>query len=169
MIIRNAISADFAAIDEIIKAAFAASPLGHNGEVQLVRSLHDDGDVVVSLVAEQDGQLVGHVLFSRMVVEADAIELKGAGLAPVSVIPDVQGRGVGSALINAGLDQLIFKGMQISFVLGNAEYYPRFGYSPALAAPYVSPFAGAHFMAVHLDTTLALPQRGKADYAPAFA
>ena len=169
MIIRCAISADFPAIYEIVKIAFTVSPLGHNGEADLVRSLHDDGDVVVSLIAEHDGKLVGHVLFSRMAVEADGHILRAAGLAPVSVIPDMQGRGVGSALIRAGLDKLATEGFQISFVLGHAEYYPRFGYSPALAAPYVSPFAGAHFMAVHLDSALALPQRGRADYAPAFA
>lgn len=169
MIIRNAIPADFVAIDEIIKAAFAASTMGHNGEANLARALYDDGDVVVSLIAEQDGQLVGHVLFSRMQVEADGNTLRAAGLAPVSVVPDMQGRGVGSALIKAGLDQLAAEGFQISFVLGHVGYYQRFGYSAALAAPYASPFAGAHFMAVHLDSALALPQRGRADYAPAFA
>lgn len=169
MIIGSATPADFPAIYEIVKTAFTVSPLGHNGEADLVRSLHDDGDVVVSLIAEQNGQLVGHVLFSRMVVEADGKCLRAAGLAPVSVIPDMQGRGVGSALIRAGLDQLAAEGFQISFVLGHADYYPRFGYSAALAQPYTSPFAGAHFMAVHLDSALALPQRGRADYAPAFA
>ncbi len=168
MIIRDAIPADFVAIDEIIKAAFAASTMGHNGEADLVRSLHDDGDAVVSLIAEQDGQPVGHVVFSLMDVEADGNILRAAGLAPVSVIPDMQGRGVGSALIKAGLGQLAVEGFQISFVLGHARYYPRFGYSAALAAPYASPFAGAHFMAVHLDSALVLPQRGRADYAPAF-
>jgi putative acetyltransferase len=168
MIIRSANPADLVAIDEIIKAAFTASALGHNGEADLVRALHDDGDVVASVIAEQNGQLVGHVLFSRMVVEADGNLLRAAGLAPVSVVPDLQGRGVGSALIKAGLDQLTAEGIQISFVLGHAGYYPRFGYSAALAAPFASPFAGAHFMAVHLDSALALPQRGRADYAPAF-
>ena len=169
MIIRSAISADFPAIHEIIKTAFTASPVGYNGEAELVRSIHDDCDDVVNLLAEQDGQLVGHVLFSRMKVEADGNILRAAGLAPVSVVPDMQGRGIGSALIKAGLDQLISDGIQISFVLGHAKYYPRFGYRAELAAPYTSPFAGVHFMAVYLDTTLALPQRGKADYAPAFA
>ena len=169
MIIGSATPADFPAIYEIVKTAFTVSPLGHNGEADLVRSLHDDGDVVVSLIAEQNGQSVGHVLFSRMVVEADGKYLRAAGLAPVSVSPDMQGRGIGSALIRAGLDQLAAEGFQISFVLGHADYYPRFGYSAALAAPYISPFAGAHFMAVHLDSALALPQRGRADYAPAFA
>lgn len=169
MIIRKATPADVAAIDEITRAAFAASPLGHNGEARLVRALLEDGDVVISLVAEQDGQLVGHVLFSRMAVEADGVTLKAAALAPVSVIPDAQRKGVGLVLIKAGLDQLKADRFQISFVLGHGEYYPRFGYSPEIAARYVSPYAGTHFMALHLDSTLALPQRGRADYAPAFA
>jgi putative acetyltransferase len=169
MMIRPALPSDQQAIGRIIRSAFAASEFGHNGEADLVRRLGEDGDIALSLVAEQDGQLVGHVLFSPMAVEADGHMLKAAALAPVSVIPQAQGKGVGSALIRAGLDQLSASGFQASFVLGHVDYYPRFGYDAALAAPYVSPHAGAHFMAVHLDSALALPQRGRADYAPAFA
>jgi putative acetyltransferase len=169
MIIRAATSADFSAIDEIIKRAFSYSAMGYHGEAELVRRLYNDGAVAASLVAEHGAQVIGHIMFSVMAVEADGCRLKAAGLAPIAVDPGSQGKGVGAALITAGLNRLTADGFQISFVLGHAAYYPRFGYSAALAAPYVSRYAGTHFMAVHLDSELALPQRGKADYAPAFA
>lgn len=170
MIIRAATYADVAAVDDVIRAAFAASELGYNGEADLVRLLHDDGDIVCSLVAEDvDEAVVGHVLFSRMNVEADGVILRAIGLAPVSVVPQHQRSGIGARLIEAGLGSLKAAGFQIAFVVGHADYYPRFGYRAELAEPYQSRFAGPHFMAVHLDSTLVVPQRGRADYAPAFA
>lgn len=169
MKIRAATLDDFAQIDKIHRQAFAASDMGYNGEAELVQALLTDGDVVCSLVAQVDSRLVGHALFSRMNVEADSRMLRAAGLAPVAVQPDARAKGVGGALIEAGLAQLKADGFEISFVLGHPAYYPRFGYRNELAAPYTSPFAGPHFMAVHLDSALKLPQRGRADYAPAFA
>lgn len=169
MIIRAATPKDLQAIEDIHRTAFVASEMGYNGEAELVRGLDADGDVVCSLVAEEVGKLIGHVLFSRMDVDADGRKLRAAGLAPVAVLPEAQRGGIGAALIDAGLEHLKAQGFEISFVLGHPAYYPRFGYRAELAAPYQSPFAGPHFMAVHLDSALALPQRGRADYAPAFA
>jgi len=166
--IRAATAADANAVDTIVRAAFAGTDFGHQGEAELVRMIEADGDALVSLVAERDGAIVGHVLFSRMDVEADGAGLSGAGLAPVSVVPDSQGQGIGDALIRAGLDALRKQGIAISFVLGHEDYYPRFGYSPDLAARFASPFAGPHFMAMMLDSGAAWPLGGRADYAPAF-
>ncbi|KGB55813.1 Acetyltransferase family protein [Sphingopyxis sp. LC81] len=166
--IRAATAADAEAVDTIIRAAFAGTDFGHQGEAELVRMIDADGDTLVSLVAEQGGAIVGHVLFSRMDVEADGAALPGAGLAPVSVVPGSQGQGIGDALIRAGLDALREQGVAISFVLGHESYYPRFGYSPDLAARFASPFAGPHFMAMMLDSDAAWPLGGRADYAPAF-
>lgn len=168
LVIRAATAADAEAIDTVHRAAFAGTEYGYQGEAELVRMIEDDGDVQVSLVAEQGDDIVGHVLFSRMDVEADGAPLTAAGLAPVAVVPDVQGQGVGDALIRAGLDQLREQGVAISFVLGHEAYYPRFGYSPELAARFASPFAGPHFMAMMLDSDAAWPLGGRADYAPAF-
>ena len=166
--IRRRRAADGDAIDRVIRSAFAGTGFGHQGEADLVRMLEGDGDALVSLVAERDGAIVGHVLFSRMDVEADGSMLPAAGLAPVSVLPGSQGQGIGDRLIRAGLDALREQGVAISFVLGHAEYYPRFGYSPELAARFASPFAGPHFMAMMLDSGAAWPLGGRADYAPAF-
>lgn len=167
-VIRPARAEDAGAIDAVIRAAFAGSEHGHQGEAELVRMLEADGDALVSLVAEAGGAVAGHLLFSRMDVEADGAALSAAGLAPVSVAPALQGRGIGAALIRAGLDALRAQGVAISFVLGNEAYYPRFGYSPDLAARFASPFAGPHFMAMMLDSHTPWPLGGRADFAPAF-
>lgn len=168
LVIRPARAEDDEAIDSVVRAAFGGTEYGHQGEAELVRMLGADGDVMVSLVAEQGDAVVGHVLFSRMDVEADGAPLSGAGLAPVSVVPGLQGQGVGDALIRAGLDSLRTQGVAITFVLGHESYYPRFGYAPELAARFASPFAGPHFMAMMLDSGAAWPLGGRADYAPAF-
>ncbi|QCB55431.1 N-acetyltransferase [Sphingopyxis sp. PAMC25046] len=167
-VIRPARAEDAEAIDNVIRAAFAGTEFGHQGEAELVRMIKADGDALVSLVAEREGVIAGHVLFSRMDVEADGTPLSGAGLAPVSVAPERQGQGIGGALIRAGLEELRAQGVAIGFVLGHADYYPRFGYSPDLAAHFASPFAGPHFMAMMLDSGAAWPLGGRADYAPAF-
>lgn len=131
--------------------------------------LEADGDALVSLVAGIEGARVGHALFSRMVVTADGEPVAAAGLAPVGVLPAYQGLGIGSALIREGLAKLPAFGIRLCFVLGHPDYYPRFGFRVETAAPFTSPYAGPHFMALALDTRLALPERGRADYAPAFA
>ena len=164
MLVREATTADAAAIFAVHEAAFEG-----DAEARLVGMLDADGDTLVSLVAGIEGGIVGHVLFSRMDVVADGIALPAAGLAPVGVLPHYQGIGLGSALIREGLARLPGLGVQISFVLGHEGYYPRFGYSADLAAPFESPYKGPHFMALALDSGLARPQSGRADYAPAFA
>ena len=168
LVIRAATAADADAIDAINRAAFAGTEYGYQGEAELERMIEEDCDTLVSLVAGQGGDIVGHVLFSRMDVEADDKAIPAAGLAPVAALPEKQGRGIGDALIRAGLDVLRAQGVTISFVLGHEEYYPRFGYSPELAARFASPFAGPHFMAMMLDSGAAWPLGGRADYAPAF-
>lgn len=168
-IIRAATPADMPAISAIHRAAFASTAMGYQGEGDLVAALHDDGDALVSLVAEQDGQMAGHALFSRMTVDADGAAWRSAGLAPVGVLPAAHGTGIGSALIRAGLDALAGQGVQICFVFGHPGYYPRFGYDAVVAAPFASPFAGPHFMALLLDKSLEIPKSGRADYAAAFS
>lgn len=168
MIIRAARIDDLPAIEAVHVAAFSVSRLGHNGEATLVRALHESGDALVSLVAERQRDIIGHVMFSAMRVEADGTALIGAGLAPVSVLPEAQATGVASALIRAGIDALIIAGVQISFVLGATEFYRRFGYSAGAAAPFASPYAGAHFMALWLDKSVQTPKSGSAYYARAF-
>jgi putative acetyltransferase len=169
VLIRDATRDDFGGVDAVHVAAFESTSFGHQGEAALVRAVHADGDALVSLVAELDGRIVAHALFSRMRVEADGVLLRAAALAPVGVLPALHGTGIGSALIRAGLERLREHGIEISFVLGHPDYYPRFGYSAAAALPFASPYAGPHFMALWLDKPPRLPESGTAAYAPAFS
>ncbi|SKB28992.1 GNAT family N-acetyltransferase [Sphingopyxis flava] len=168
LLIRAAAAADDEAIDAIIRTAFACTKFGYQGEAELVRRIEADGDRLVSLVAETKGAIAGYVLFSRMDAEADGASILAGGLAPVAVVPERQGQGIGDALIRAGLAALRASGVAISFVFGHETYYRRFGYSTVLAARFRSPFAGPHFMAMMLDSDAPWPLGGRADYAPAF-
>lgn len=166
MILRPVETGDFDAVDAIHRAAFASTAFGHQGEAELVRALHADGDALVSLVAETKGAIAGHALFSPL--EIEGARLRAAGLAPIGVLPALHGNGIGSALIRTGLDLLAAKGIQIVFVLGDPGYYERFGFAADTARPFTSPFAGPHFMALLLDKAAILPESGRARYAPAF-
>ncbi|MEM8861893.1 MAG: N-acetyltransferase, partial [Chloroflexota bacterium] len=91
---------------------------------------------VISLVAEKDDDLMGHIMFSPVTLidsHGDTLDLKLTGLAPVSVRPEVQKSGVGSALIWEGLENCRRKRYTACFLIGHPEYYPRFGFKPALS------------------------------------
>jgi putative acetyltransferase len=161
--VREERAGDAAAIGSVHLAAFPTPT-----EANLVEQLRSDGDITASLIAIDDGEIVGHVLFSRMSVEADGQQLHGWGLAPLSVVPDRQRTGIGSALVEAGIDRARATGVQIIFVLGEPAYYGRFGFDAKSAAAFASPYAGPYFQARVL-ADLPQPVAGRADYAPAFA
>jgi putative acetyltransferase len=167
--IRPASRDDFGLFDTIHRAAFTKCEFGYNDEALLARLLTEEGDALVSLIAEVDNEPVGHVMFSRMKVEADGKPVIAAGLAPIGIVPEFQFKGVGSKLIKAGLAALKPQGVQLGFVIGHPTYYPKFGYSLDLAKPFASPFAGGYFMAVQLDETLKIPTSGKAEFAAVFS
>lgn len=105
---------------------------GQPQEARLVDALRAGGGERVSLVAEGDGRVVGHVLFTAVQVESAAgRRFEGMGLAPLAVLPEHQRTGVGSALVRAGLERLRARGTPFVVVLGHADYYPRFGFEPA--------------------------------------
>jgi putative acetyltransferase len=161
--VRSARPEDREAIRAVHVSAFPAAL-----EADLVETLVEAKDATLSLVAEQDGQVLGHILCSRMEVEGDGKPVRAVGLAPVAVIPDLQGKGIGAALIRAAIERSRAAGEQMMFVLGEPDYYSRFGFSADAARPFASPYAGEYFMAIRFDGA-APPQAGRADYAPAFA
>jgi len=114
-------------------------------------------------VAEEDGWIVGHVLLSRM----DA-PFRALALAPVSVIPTRQRSGVGSALIKEAANRARGEGWAAIFVLGDPNYYKRFGFDRQAAAGFTSPYAGHHFMVLKLSPSLPITT-GELRHAPAFA
>lgn len=157
-IIRDETKSDLAAIRTVHRLAFAGE-----GEARLVDALRRSGDAVLSLVAERENRVVGHVLLSRL--EAP---MRALALAPIGVLPDQQGRGFGSALIRAGLERARREGFDAVFVLGEPAFYRRFGFSVEDARDYESVYAGAFFMVRPLVAG-SLPTAGRIDYPAAFA
>lgn len=149
-------------------AALHRAAFGGAFEAHLVERLHRDGLVLVSLVALDKDDVVGHVLLSRLAVALDGRAIEAAALAPVAVRPERQRQGIGAALIRAALDRTRTLGIEAIFVLGHAEYYPRFGFSPALAAKFEAPFRGDTFMALALSPGALAGTRGFVRYPKAF-
>ncbi len=153
-------------VEGIRKVHIAAFPTA--AEADLVERLRDDHDSEISLVAEQAGWIVGHVLLSRMQVGGDGVPIFALGLAPVAVLPEQQRTGIGSMLIRGALALAREAEEEMIFVLGDTDYYGRFGFSAAIAAPFASPYAGPYLMALALND-MVMPASGQAAYAPAFA
>ena len=164
MTVRPAEPGDAAGIRAVHEAAFPTA-----AEAGLVEALVREGDAMVSLVDARQGEIVGHVLLSRMTVSGDGRELRALGLAPVAVRPGFQGAGVGTGLIEAALAIARATGEALVFVLGEPDYYGRFGFSAATAAPFASPYAGPYFMALALRPDFVAPAKGTAAYARAFS
>lgn len=159
MLLREAASEDHAEIHAVVAAAF-----GQPDEAKLVDALRADGDALVELVAEEDGFIVGHLLFSRLNTDTGA---RFAALAPLSVLPARQRDGVGLALMQVGHELCRKAGVEAVIVLGHPDYYPRAGYSAEAAARVTAPFSGPSFMALAL-TPGALDAATTIAYAPAF-
>lgn len=102
---------------------------GRNDEGDLVNKLRGKVNPFISLVAENGIHKAGHILFTPVTVKDSS--LKAAGLGPIAVLPDYQGQGIGGALIEDGLCECRAKGMEVVFVLGEGEYYTRYGFDPA--------------------------------------
>ncbi len=142
--IRHARTADHDAIAEVVAAAF-----GGAGEAELTARLRADGDVLFELVAEEDGAVTGHILLSRLWVDSEALY---AALAPLSVRPDRQRSGVGSALVRSAIDNAREFGCHGVLVLGDPAYYSRFGFTADHARDVATPFSGlAAFQGLPLE------------------
>jgi putative acetyltransferase len=120
--IRDEQTGDEAAIREVHRRAF-----GGDEECRVVDALRANGGVSLSLVATLDGRVVGHILYSPVRVGA----AMGAALGPMAVVPEHQRHGIGSRLVEAGIERLRTPGCPFIVVVGHAHYYPRFGFGPA--------------------------------------
>ena len=122
--IRETKKADRKAVLALIEAAF-----GQPDEATLVQKMWDEDAIALDLTAEENGSVVGHCAFS--IVTADpALEGAALGMAPVSVAPSRQRSGIGSALVETGLDICKTRGASLVVVLGEPAYYSRFGFKP---------------------------------------
>lgn len=165
MIIRPETPADRAAVRHVNEQAF-----GRAGEADLVEALHAGHQVVLSLVAVQDGQIAGHILFCPVVIEAESENYSAVGLGPMAVLPQFQKQDIGSSLVRRGLEALRQDNHQLVVVLGHPEFYPRFGFSPANTFGINCQFdvPDEAFMLAELAPKAAAGKNGTVIYPPEF-
>lgn len=167
MIIRQETANDHNEVYSVIKTAFAAAEHSDGNEQDLVVKLRHSTHFIpeLSLVAQINSKIVGHIMFTKAYVGETAV----LALAPLSVLPEFQNKGIGTNLILKGHAIAQKLGYPYSVVLGSETYYPRFGYIPAekfqIRAPFPIPFA--NFMAIKLLPNDA-PINGMLHYAPEF-
>jgi putative acetyltransferase len=161
--VRPASTADRDAIREVEAEAF-----GRTDEALLVEELRAAGCVVLELVAEAHGKVVGHILFSDLPIESAERTIAAVALAPMAVSPPWQRRGVGGALILMSLPMLLDKAREAVIVLGHPDYYPQFGFSAELVAGLEGPFSGPALMGLELKPCGLAEFKGRLRYADAF-
>jgi putative acetyltransferase len=163
-VMRPETSADHDAIRHVNRLAF-----DQDAEARLVDAQRDGGYFRASLVAEKDGQVVGHILFSDLPVVAKAGTVPALALAPLAVLPEHQNQGIGSALVRRGLEVCKEQGHRIVVVLGHPHFYQRLGFSSKLAAHLESPYSGREsFMAIELLPGALVGVTGRVQYPPPF-
>jgi putative acetyltransferase len=155
---REATRADREAILDLNRRAF-----GQPDEAEIISKLEKAGDILLEIVAEQEGQIVGHILFYPLGVLG---KLGAAGLGPMSVDPWVQRDGIGSQLVAAGLQRMKDAGVPIVFVLGHEHFYPKFGFTIDATKDFETPLKGPHFFAIRFR--FGPPMSGKLIFPDAF-
>jgi putative acetyltransferase len=148
IIIRNETDADVSAITEVTVAAFEPLEISNNTEQFIIEALRAANALTISLVAEVDGRVVGHIAFSPVTISDGTQDWYGLG--PVSVLPECQRQGIGGALIQEGLSRLKTMNARGCCLVGHPEYYKRFGFdnAPELVCEGVPPEA---FFALPFD------------------
>jgi putative acetyltransferase len=154
-------AADAPQIRKLLEASFP----GHD-EAGLVDNLRRQGDMVLSLVAEADALVIGHVLFSRVTVEGEPGSSPALALAPLAVHPDYQHQGIGTRLVREGHACLAEMGETLSIVVGEPAYYSRFGYNHRRAARFESKYQSPYLMALSFGPA---PWEGRLVYPRAFS
>ncbi|MBU1698965.1 MAG: N-acetyltransferase [Candidatus Eisenbacteria bacterium] len=145
---------------------------GQKHEADLVDAIRDsdDFDPQLSLVAEVDRQLIGHILYSPLIIKSEAGEHRALALAPIAVRPDFQNQGIGSALVRYGNQAAANLNHRIVIVVGDPEYYSRFGFSPArpLGLACSLPVPDENFMVLELVPGALSNVKGSVAYPPVF-
>ena len=165
MLVRNEQEKNWSAVHDLNTAAFETP-----AEANLVNVLRQQARPVVSLVAEDNQKVIGHIMFSPVVLSGYP-DLMIMGLAPMAVAPEYQRGGIGSELVRVGLERCRQLGFGAVVVLGHPEFYPRFGFSPAagfgISCEYDIPEEA--FMAVELQPRFLRNASGRIKYHIAFA
>ncbi len=162
MLIRDENEKDFLQVFELNRRAFESDE-----EARLVEKLRRT-EGAISLVAEIEGRVVGHIVFSRVTLEGE----KGnfAGLAPMAVLPEFQRTGVGKQLIKTGIESCAASGFTAIFVLGHSDYYPKFGFRIAAEKGFstIYPAPEEAFMVLELVPGSLTGKAGLIEYHPCF-
>jgi putative acetyltransferase len=163
MIIRSEMPEDMDVIAKITSAAFAGKPYADGTEHLIINRLRNAQALVLSLVAENQGRVIGHVAFSAVTVNG---ENRGwYGLGPISVLPEYQKQGIGSSLIREGLTQLREGGARGCVLEGDPNYYKRFGFKNHPNLTYAGAPAPEYFMALSFYDDI---PSGRVEFHPAF-
>ena len=170
--IRQENQQDIKAVESLIKRAFAGLEFSDHTEHLLVTRLRKSEAFVpeLSLVAESSQGIIGHILLTKIIISGLAGQCPSLAMAPVSVMPEFQNRGIGSRLINAGHRCAAEQGFESVVVLGHPGYYPKFGYRPASDFGISFPFdvPAAHCMVVELVAGALTAVSGQVVYPPEF-
>lgn len=163
--IRSETRFDLASIRNVNEKAF-----GGCEEADIVDTLRRRGAVLLSLVAVLDSAVVGHILFSPLEIVTPQSRVSAAALGPMGVLPPHQRRGIGSRLVERGLETLRREGLSAVVVLGHPHYYPRFGFVPASTFGIRCQFdvPDEAFMAMELRRGALAGVEGVAHYRPEF-
>lgn len=163
VVIREREPADDEAIRRLNDGAFGSSL-----EAKIVEDLRKARLAAIELVAVEESEIVGHILFSALKVTFDEELIPTLALAPMAVLPGRQRHGIGSRLVRHGLALARQHEWWAVIVLGHPDYYPRFGFSAALAKPLAAPYSGEAFMALELVPGALSGAGGRVIYPPAF-
>jgi len=166
--IRQEAQSDFKEVDRIIQSAFR-----QNNEANLVKLLRSSEAFIpeLSLVSILNGIVIGHILFTRIkIIKPDKNEIESLALAPLSVSPENQNKGIGRQLIWSGLDRARELQYKSVIVLGHEHYYPKFGFVPARKWNIQSPYSVStnRFMALELESDALKYTEGQVKYAKEF-
>ena len=166
IVIREEWPEDKRAIRQVVEQAF-----DQQVEADIVDRLRENCPDILSLVAVQEEQIVGQILFSPANIEGDKKAMQGMGLAPVAVMPERQRQGIGSLLVQKGIKMLKERSCPFIIVLGHPEYYPRFGFQRASQHGIRSHWDGIPdeaFMILILDRSAMKDVSGVARYRSEF-
>ena len=172
VLIRQEQKEDYDKVYEVVRTAFACAAHTNHDEHNLVVRLRRSAAFIpeLSLVAEVAGEIVGHILFTRGVIQAKTQEYETLVLAPLAVVPDYQGKGIGGRLIEAGHRVAREIGFKSVLLVGHPIYYPRFGYRPAETFGIITDLdlPADVFMACELTKGGLDGVRGRLKHAPEF-
>lgn len=157
--------------DEMAIAYVNDAAFGQPDESRLVEAVRHGGHSAISLVAVNEDRIVGHILFTPVDLVSSGSAVNVLGLGPMAVLPELQRRGIGSKLVEAGLRECSGVGCQAVVVIGHPEFYPRFGFRPARAFGLRSEFDVPHeaFMVSELTPGVLVGRGGLVRYLPEFS